>query len=83
MNWYILNILVSDREKSYKAVNELLHEFAEHIKLRVGFPVPDENMAIIFVVLKTNNDTAGALSGKLGQMSGVKTKLSLIRKGEL
>jgi hypothetical protein len=31
-------------------------------------------MAIIFLVLKTDNDTIGALSGKLGQISGVRVK---------
>jgi len=61
-------------------VNEILHEFAEHIRLRVGFPVVEENMAIIFVVLKTDNDTVGALSGRLGQVEGVKVKTTLIKK---
>ncbi len=75
-----MNILVLNREIAYRSVNEILHEFAEHIRLRVGFPVVEENMAIIFVVLKTDNDTVGALSGRLGQVEGVKVKTTLIRK---
>jgi len=78
----MLNILVMNRESAYKIVNEILHEFAQHIRLRVGYPVPEENISIIFLVLKTDNDTAGALSGKLGQINSVKVKMSLIRKGE-
>lgn len=75
-----MNILVLNREIAYRSVNEILHEFAEHIRLRVGFPVMEENMAIIFVVLKTDNDTVGALSGRLGQVEGVKVKTTLIKK---
>ena len=75
-----MNILVLNREIAYRSVNEILHEFAEHIRLRVGFPVVEENMAIIFVVLKTDNDTVGALSGRLGQVEGVKVKTTLIKK---
>ncbi|MCD6443138.1 MAG: iron-only hydrogenase system regulator [Thermotogae bacterium] len=80
MNYYVMNILVLNREIAYRSVNEILHEFAEHIRLRVGFPVMEENMAIIFVVLKTDNDTVGALSGRLGQVEGVKVKTTLIKK---
>jgi len=80
MNYYVMNILVLNREIAYRSVNEILHEFAEHIRLRVGFPVVEENMAIIFVVLKTDNDTVGALSGRLGQVEGVKVKTTLIKK---
>ena len=82
VNYYMLNVLVLDREKAFRKVNEILHDFASHIKLRVGYPVPDENISIIFLILKTDNDTMGALSGKLGQIEGVKVKSTLIRKGE-
>ena len=77
-----MNILVLNREKAYRYVNEILHEFAKHIRLRVGFPVMEEDVAIIFVVLKTDNDTVGALSGRLGQVEGVKVKTTLIKKEE-
>jgi putative iron-only hydrogenase system regulator len=72
--FYILTIVVEDRERAYRHVNELLHNFSEDILLRVGYPVKEENMAIIFLVLKTDNDTMGALSGKLGQIPGVRVK---------
>ncbi|WP_206521856.1 TM1266 family iron-only hydrogenase system putative regulator [Thermotoga sp. Ku-13t] len=77
--FYIVNIVVEDRQNAYRQVNELLHEFADVIRLRVGYPVPDENVAIILLVLKANNDTIGSLSGKLGQIRGVKVKTMPIR----
>ncbi len=69
-----MNIIVEDRQSAYKQVNELLHDFADVIKLRIGYPVPDENMAIILLIVKTSNDVIGSLSGKLGQVKSVKVK---------
>ncbi|KUK03427.1 MAG: Uncharacterized protein XD58_0217 [Thermotoga sp. 50_1627] len=69
-----MNIIVEDRQSAYKQVNELLHDFADVIRLRVGYPVPDENMAIILLIVKASNDVIGSLSGKLGQVKGVKVK---------
>lgn len=72
--FYIVNIIVEDRQNAYRQVNELLHDFADVIKLRVGYPVPDENMAIILLIVKATNDVIGSMSGKLGQVKGVRVK---------
>ncbi len=69
-----MNIVVQDRQDAYKRVNELLHDFADVIRLRVGYPVPDENIAIILLVIKATNDTVGSFSGRLGQIKGLKVK---------
>lgn len=70
----MVNILVENRQDAYKQVNELLHNFADVIRLRVGYPVPDENIAIILLIVKADNDTMGSLSGRLGQIKEVKVK---------
>jgi len=72
--FYIVNIIINNREKAYKQVNELLHDFAEDIRLRVGYPLPEENAAIILLVVKANNDVLGSLTGKLGQLESVQVK---------
>ncbi|HEY8542429.1 MAG TPA: TM1266 family iron-only hydrogenase system putative regulator [Pseudothermotoga sp.] len=72
--FYVVNILVENRQDAYKQVNELLHNFADVIRLRVGYPVPDENIAIILLIVKADNDTMGSLSGRLGQIKEVKVK---------
>ncbi len=72
--FYIVNIIVNNREKAYRQVNELLHDFAEDIRLRVGYPLPEENAAIILLVVKANNDVLGSLTGKLGQLESVEVK---------
>jgi len=72
--FYIVNIIINNREKAYRQVNELLHDFAEDIRLRVGYPLPEENAAIILLVVKANNDVLGSLTGKLGQLESVQVK---------
>jgi len=72
--FYIVNIIINNREKAYRHVNELLHDFAEDIRLRVGYPLPEENAAIILLVVKGNNDVLGSLTGKLGQLENVGVK---------
>ncbi|ABS60104.1 TM1266 family iron-only hydrogenase system putative regulator [Fervidobacterium nodosum] len=72
--YYTVDIIVIDRNNAYSKVNELLHQYSDIIKLRVGYPVPDENIAIVFLIVKATNDIVGAFTGKIGNIKGVKVK---------
>ncbi|SHH22462.1 TM1266 family iron-only hydrogenase system putative regulator [Thermosipho atlanticus] len=72
--YYTIDIIVHNRDDAYDKVNELLHQFAKYIKLRVGYPLEKENMAVIFLIFKANNDKLGSFTGKLGQIKSVKVK---------
>lgn len=76
---HTLTITIYDREKAYNKVGELLHNYADDIMLRVGYPVPDQNLAIIFLIVQMTTDELGAISGKLGQLSSVKVKSTTIK----
>ena len=73
-----LTISIYDRDLSYKSVSELLHSIADKIVLRTGYPIPDKNAAIIFLILQMTNDELGALSGKLGLIKSVKVKATTL-----
>jgi len=77
--YHNLCITVTDREQDYRKVGEILHQFAENIQLRVGYPVPEENIAIIFLILKMSNDSLGALTGQLGQLKTVLVRATTIK----
>ncbi|AEH50209.1 TM1266 family iron-only hydrogenase system putative regulator [Pseudothermotoga thermarum] len=77
--YYMINIVVLDRESAYNQVNELLHQYANLIKLRVGYPVEEEGFAVIFVVVKATNDEVGSFAGKLGKIPKVKVKSTLVK----
>ncbi len=72
-------ITIYNRDAVYKQVSELLHQFANQILLRVGYPVNERNVAIIFLILKMNTDELGSLTGKLGQINSVNVKASTLK----
>ena len=76
---FVITILVLNREKAYSKVNEILHNYSSNIMLRVGYPVENEGIAIIFVVFKGNTDQLGAFTGKLGSIKSVKVKSILVK----
>ncbi|HPR17162.1 MAG TPA: iron-only hydrogenase system regulator [Candidatus Cloacimonadota bacterium] len=79
-NIYNVCITVHNRDLAFDAVSSHLHEYAPHIRLRVGYPIPEYNMSVIFIVIELSNDELGAFTGKLGQFSSVSVKSTLIKK---
>jgi putative iron-only hydrogenase system regulator len=71
---HVVTIVINDVEAAYHPITELLHGYAGKIKLRVGYPMQDKNVSVIFLVMEMNLDEMGAFSGKLGQLKSVKVK---------
>jgi len=74
----IVAITVLNRE-NYARVNEILHQFADVILGRMGLPVKERQISIISVLVDGTTDEIGALTGKLGQIDGVKVKATLLK----
>ncbi len=75
----ILGIIIEDTE-SVSLVNELLHEYREHIIGRMGMPYKEKEISVISVVMDATNDVISALSGKLGMLKGVNAKAVYSKK---
>ena len=69
---HMVTIVIQDAEVAFQPVNELLHAYSACVKLRVGYPMPDKKVSVIFVVMEMTPDEIGAFSGKLGQLKSVK-----------
>ena len=74
----ILAIVVKDPESTIK-INELLHENAKYINGRMGIPQKERNLSVISVILDAPQEVLNALSGKLGMLKGVTSKLLLAK----
>ncbi|MDD4189211.1 MAG: iron-only hydrogenase system regulator [Eubacteriales bacterium] len=74
----VVGIALEDRTKSSQAVNEILGSYGDMIVGRLGIPYRDRNISIISVIVDGSNDEIGALTGKLGNLKGVKTKVSVM-----
>ena len=69
----IIGIIVSDTEASER-INELLHQYSQHVVGRMGIPYREKGISVISVVVDASEDVIGALSGKLGMVKGISTK---------
>lgn len=75
----IIGIIIEDRS-SAQTVNELLSEFGEYIKGRMGIPYNEKDVNVISIVIDAPMNAISALSGKLGALPGVSTKTVYSKK---
>ena len=77
----IIGIIVENMD-SVKALNEILHEYGEHIIGRLGIPYPKKQVNVVTVVVDASQDVINALSGKIGRLNGITAKtISSNKKG--
>ncbi len=71
---HLVTIVVHDVETAFNPVSELLHKYGTHILMRVGYPMKDLGVSVIFIIIDLDLAEMGAFSGKLGQIKSVKVK---------
>ena len=70
----VVAIIVNDKDAVSK-INELLHTFGEYIIGRMGIPYREKNLNVISVVMDATQEVINSLSGKLGMIKGVSSKV--------
>lgn len=70
----LIGIIVENLGSTEK-INEILHDYAEYIVGRMGIPYRSRGVAIISVIMDAPNEKISALSGKLGMLPGVNSKV--------
>lgn len=73
-NISVIAIIVNDVDAVQK-INALLHDFGEYIIGRMGLPYKQKKLNIISVVIDAPQPIINSLSGKLGMIEGVKSKV--------
>lgn len=68
-----MSIFVENRD-SITSINNILMDFSEEIISRMGIPHREMGVSVIVLILETNNDKIGSLSGKIGNLNGVSVK---------
>ena len=56
-------------------LNRILHDYAAYIIGRMGIPYSKKNMNIISIVLDAPEEQISALSGKIGMLRGISSKV--------
>jgi putative iron-only hydrogenase system regulator len=70
----VVAIIVSDSQ-AVERINGLLHAFGEYIIGRMGLPYKKRNINVISVVMDAPQEIVNSLTGKLGMIDGVSSKV--------
>ena len=74
-----IGIIIEDRKKSAGDVNQILSDHGDVIVARMGVPYKEKHCAVITLIVDATTDELGALTGKLGALSGVSVKSALTK----
>lgn len=75
----LIGILVENTGETAQ-LNEILHEYAPYIIGRMGVPYAKKDVNIISVAVDATEAKISALSGRLGMLDGVSTKVIYAKK---
>lgn len=73
----VIGIVVNNREETSKKVNDVLSTFGSIIVGRMGIPYREKEISVLSIIVDGTNDEIGALTGKLGNIKGIKAKVAL------
>ena len=73
----VIGIVINNRDENSKKLNEILSNFSEIIVGRMGIPYHERNISVISIIVDGTNEEIGALTGKLGNVKGIKAKVAL------
>lgn len=82
----VIGIIVFKRSRNAFLVNKIISKYSHIIFARNGLPFRKGNIGVITLIVDGNTDIIGALTGKLGEIRGVKVKsflVSLVKENDL
>lgn len=71
----VLSIIVANKENVEK-VNALLNAYGDYIIGRMGIPHKEKGINIICIAMDAPQDEISALSGKVGNLDGITSKVT-------
>ena len=69
----VMSIIV-ENVQSVEPLNNILHEYREHVIGRMGIPYKPKHINIISIALDAPQDVISALSGRIGNLDGISVK---------
>jgi len=75
----VIGLVVEQREKA-NSINAILSAYGDVIVGRMGIPYRERGLSVISLIVDGSTDEIGALTGKLGQIGGVRVKSALVTR---
>ena len=69
-----LMAIIVENTESVEELNQLLHQYGEHVIGRMGLPYRKRGISILSVAMDAPQDIISTLSGKIGRLPGVSVK---------
>ncbi len=70
---------VISNKNSVSKVNEVFHLYSDYVLGRLGIPHKERGVSVINVVLDAPQEVLSSLSGKLGMIDGVTSKVLITK----
>lgn len=70
----IIGIIVENKD-SVEELNNILHDYSKNIIGRMGIPYPKKGISVISIVIDSTTDEINSLSGKIGKLKGITSKV--------
>ena len=70
----IIGIILENKDEVEK-LNSILHDYSKWIIGRMGMPYPKKSVNIINIIVDAPQDEINTLSGKIGKLSGITSKV--------
>lgn len=71
----LIGVIVENND-SIDKLNSILHEYGDYIIGRMGVPYRKKGINIISIAIDAPQDMINALSGKIGRLDGINSKIS-------
>lgn len=76
----LVGIIVENTNEVSK-LNELFHEYGKYIIGRMGIPYREKGINIISIAMDAPQDIISSMSGKIGMLDGISSKVIYSKKG--
>ncbi len=68
--------VIVEKKEATERLNSILHDYGEYIIGRMGVPYKQKGVNIISIAIDAPEDVINALSGKIGKLDGVTSKIA-------
>lgn len=76
----VIAVVVENHRENALEVQKILSDYSSVIVGRMGIPDKENDISVISIIVKGENEVISALTGKLGRLSKVSVKSALTSK---
>ena len=73
-------VIIFENTNFVDRLNDILHDYGNYIIGRMGIPCHSKNLNVISIVLDAPLDVINRLSGKIGMLDGITSKVVCSKK---